>query len=151
MRLFEQGKFEKAAEAFDNLAQEAEEKGMVFQAANLTMQSARCHLRLDDLDSAYDRGMKGLELFKRAERPGAAKRLGERMAKILREKGRDADAEALERELGQLPMAPRAAAGRGELPGKCPQCGGPIKEAEVNWVGRSSAECPYCGSVVKAE
>jgi hypothetical protein len=149
MRLFEQGEFEEAAEAFDNLAQEAQDRGMVFQAANLTIQSARCHLRLDDLDSAYDRGMKGLELFKLAERPGAGKRLGERMVKILREKGRDA--EALQRELGQLPIAPRAAAGRGELPGKCPQCGGPIKEAEVNWVGRSSAECPYCGSVVKAE
>lgn len=124
---------------------------MVFQAGNLTLQAARCHLRLDNLDLAHERGMKALELFKRAERPGAARELAERMVKVLREKGRTADAEALERELKQLPPAPRPDVRRGELPGKCPQCGAPIKESEVAWVGPSSAECPYCGSVIKAE
>ena len=50
MRLFEQGKFDKAADAFDNLAQEAEEKGRLVQAAHLTAQAARCYLQLDDVD-----------------------------------------------------------------------------------------------------
>ena len=151
MMLFEQGKFEEAAEAFNELARAAEENGRIFQAANLTAQAARCYMRLDDLDAAYERGMKALDLFKRAERPGAARRLAERMVKVLREKGRQAEAEALERELKQMPAPERAGVHRGELPGKCPQCAGPIKETEVTWVGRNSAECPYCGSVVKAE
>jgi hypothetical protein len=38
---------------------------------------------------------------------------------------------------------------RGTLPAKCPSCGGPVKPDEVNWVGHSSAECPYCGTVIK--
>lgn len=123
---------------------------MVLQAANLTMQAARCYVRLDNLDLAYDRAMKGLELFKRADRPVPAERL-EKLVKLLREKGRNAQAEALEQELRQLPAPMRPGVRRGELPAKCPQCGAPIKESEVTWVGASSAECPYCGSVVKAE
>ena len=149
--LLEQGKFEEAATAFDELAQEAEERGNCFRAANLTAQAARCYLQLDDVDAAYERGVKALELFKQAQRPGAARRVGERMAKVLRNRGRQAEAEALERELEQLPAPARGAAIRGELPPKCPQCGGPIRESEAMWLGPSSAECPYCGSVVKAE
>ena len=149
MRLLDDGKFEEAAQAFENLAQEAEERGKIFQATHLTAQAARCYVRLEDIVQAYERGKKALDLFKRADRPGAAKRLGERMVQILRNKGRQAEAEALERELQQLPAPERPR--RGQLPGKCPQCGGPIKESEADWVGPSSAECPYCGSVVTAE
>lgn len=150
MRLFEQGRFAEAAEAFDDLTQEAEERGMLFQAANLTLQAARSYMRLDNLDLAYDRAMKGLELFKRSGQPVAV-RQPVRLVEILRQRGRDAEAEALERELKQLPVAMPPGAARGELPGKCPQCGATIKGSEVAWIGPSSAECPYCGSVVKAE
>ncbi|NIN66479.1 MAG: hypothetical protein GTO63_17685 [Anaerolineae bacterium] len=151
MSVFDQGKFEEAAQAFENLAEEAEERGKIFQAAHLTAQAARCYVRLENIDQAYDRGKKALDLFKLADRPGAAKLLGEKMVQVLRNKGRQAEAEALERDLKQLPALERARARRGELPGKCPHCGGPIKESEADWVGPSSAECPYCGSVVKAE
>lgn len=151
MSLFEKGKFEEAAQAFDELAQGAKDEGMLLRAGNLMAQASRCYLELDDVDTAYDRGMKALDLFKSAERPAAARRVTERMVKALKEKGRQAEAEALERELAQMPMPARAAGHRGELPGKCSQCGGPIREAETTWVGPSSAECPYCGSVMKAE
>lgn len=151
MRLLDEGKFEEAVEAFENLAREAEERGQILPAARLTAEAARCYVRLDDIDQAYDRGKKALDLFKRAGRPGAARRLGERMLNILRDTGRQAEAEALERELQQLPAPEQPPVRRGQLPGKCPQCGGPIKESEADWVGPSSAECPYCGSVVAAE
>lgn len=152
MRLWEEGRFEEAAGAFDDLSQRAEERGRLFQAANLSAQAARCHLRLEDVDAAYERGLRALDLFKRAGRPLAARRLVERMIGVLREKGRESDAQALERDLSQLPAAPTGpGAHRGGLPGKCPQCGGPIEESETTWVGPSAAECSYCGSVVKAE
>ena len=151
MSLLEQGKFEEAAKLFDELAQDAEEQGQTVRAAHLACQAARGYLQLDDVDGAFERGMKALDMLKGAERPGAARRLGEKMAQALRDKGRQAEAEALERELQQLPAPARPGGRRGELPGKCHQCGGPIKETEATWVGPSSAECPYCGSVVKAE
>lgn len=31
------------------------------------------------------------------------------------------------------------------LPAVCPQCGGPVRGAEVKWTGTHSAECAYCG------
>ena len=151
MQLFEEGKFDKAADAFDDLAQEAEEKGRLVQAAHLTARAARCYLQLDDVDAAYERGKKALDLFKQAERPAAARRVGERMAKALKDRGRQAEAEALERELKELPVPSRPGERRGTLPGKCHQCGGPVRESEADWVGPSSAECPYCGSILTAE
>lgn len=36
------------------------------------------------------------------------------------------------------------------LPENCPQCGGPLTAATVQWKGKQSAECPFCGSTVKA-
>ena len=36
------------------------------------------------------------------------------------------------------------------LPAKCPQCGAPISAAEVRWTGDTTADCPYCGSNLKA-
>lgn len=151
VRLLDEGKFGEAAEAFEKLSQGAEDTGGLFRAGDLAAQAARCYVNLDDLDKAYEMALKALDLFKRAGRPGAARRLGERVARTLREKGRESQAEALERELSQLPAPGRPEMRRGELPGKCPQCGGPIREAETTWLGPSSAGCPYCGSVVKAQ
>ena len=36
------------------------------------------------------------------------------------------------------------------LPTNCPGCGGPIRSDEVEWVDDVTAECPYCGSSVRA-
>jgi tetratricopeptide (TPR) repeat protein len=151
MRLWEEGRYSEAAGAFDHLSQGAEERGQLFQAANLSAQAARCYLILEDVDAAYEKGLRALDLFKRAGRPGAARRLVEKMIGVLREKSREGEVQALERELSQLPSPVGSDGHRGELPGKCEQCGGPIKESETTWIGPSSAKCPYCGSVVKAE
>ena len=32
------------------------------------------------------------------------------------------------------------------LPSKCPGCGAPIREPEVQWTGPQSADCLYCGT-----
>jgi Zn finger protein HypA/HybF involved in hydrogenase expression len=37
------------------------------------------------------------------------------------------------------------------LPTNCPGCGGPIRSDEVEWADEVTAECPYCGSAVRAE
>lgn len=36
------------------------------------------------------------------------------------------------------------------LPDNCPNCGGPITAATVQWRGSTTAVCPFCGSTVKA-
>jgi hypothetical protein len=37
------------------------------------------------------------------------------------------------------------------LPTNCPGCGGPIRSDEVEWADELTAECPYCGSAVRAQ
>jgi hypothetical protein len=37
------------------------------------------------------------------------------------------------------------------LPIHCPGCDGPIRSDEVEWADDATAECPYCGSAVRAE
>jgi len=38
---------------------------------------------------------------------------------------------------------------RRELPAKCSACGAPIRPDDVTWLDPQTAECPYCGSVLK--
>ena len=37
------------------------------------------------------------------------------------------------------------------LPVMCPQCGGPMRSDEVEWIDQHSAECNYCGGVVQGK
>ena len=53
------------------------------------------------------------------------------------------------------PTAPTVAAAAVEplhradlLPETCPQCGGPVRAADVRWTGKGSAACAYCGSAL---
>ncbi len=37
------------------------------------------------------------------------------------------------------------------LPTHCPNCGGALRPDETEWLDEATAECPYCGSPVRAE
>jgi len=148
-----------AAATFEEKAQVAEEQGMLDKAGDLHLQAARCYLQLDDIDRADDHGLKALQLFIQARRPGKVRRLVPRMMAVLHRKGYPDEAEKLRQEVEALlgtPPGERAApwggqtVQRGSLPAKCPSCGGPIRSDEVNWIDSHSAECAYCGGVVKA-
>jgi hypothetical protein len=160
-QLLYQGRFGEAAAAFDRLARGAEERGMLARAGQLNLEAARCYLRLDDLDSAYEQARKGLRLFREAGRPGRVRELAPRILRTLQEKGRHKEAGELRKELealiGPLPPGLRRRPMpvgepiivREELPEKCPHCSAPLKDEEVDWVGPHTAECPYCGGAVK--
>jgi len=91
------------------------------------------------------------------------------MVDALWEKGYKAEAEALQKEvaarlaevlperrappgarLAAWPPTARPSMARRELPAKCSACGGPVKADDVTWLDPQTAECPYCGSVLKA-
>lgn len=148
-----------AAAILEVKAQEAEEQGGLDKAGDLHLEAARCYLQLDDVDRADDHGLKALHLFIQAKRPGKVRRLVPRMMAVLRGKGYYDKAEKLRQEvdafLGALPGERpipwgERAVQRGSLPAECPSCGGPIRSDEVNWVDSHSAECAYCGGIVKA-
>jgi hypothetical protein len=175
-RLFDQGKFAEAAPIFDRLARGAADRGMLNRAGDLYVQSARCHLEMGKATVAVERGKHALRLFGRAGLFGKIERLMPRMVETLQEKGYKAEAEALRQEvearLAEVPPERRQPLGarpagwpptsrpalsavegppmtRRELPAKCPACGAPVKPDDVTWLDPQTAECPYCGSVLK--
>jgi hypothetical protein len=166
-RLFDQREFAEAAPIFDRLAGGAAERGMLNRAGDLYLQSARCHLEMGEAAVAVERGKQALRLFGRAGLLGKIERLMPRMVEALQEKGYQAEAAALKQEvearLAEVPPERRAPPGarpaawpiarpmaRRELPAKCSACGGPVKPDDVTWLDSQTAECPYCGSVLKA-
>lgn len=51
---------------------------------------------------------------------------------------------------GRAAAAP-AAPVRGTLPTSCPKCGAPVHGGEANWIDNNTAECDYCGALLRAE
>lgn len=158
-RLLAAGNFAEAAEIFDKLSDEAEERGMLDPAGDLAMRAARCYLHLDDLDKADERAERAIRLFIKARRPRKVRRLLPKVLQALEQHGRQADADALRQEveeafqglMARQPPGPIAAHMAARLPARCPNCGAPIKPKEVSWIGPGTAECPYCGSTIKPE
>jgi len=171
-RLLDQGKFAEAAPIFERLAVGAAERGMLNRAGDLYLQSARCHLETGDVTRAVEQGKQALRLFGRAGLVGKIQKVVPRMAEALEGKGYKAEAEALRQEvearLAEAPSGPRPMPaappdrwppfagpgrppiGRRDLPAKCPACGAPVKPGDVSWLDPQTAECPYCGSVLKS-
>jgi predicted RNA-binding Zn-ribbon protein involved in translation (DUF1610 family) len=149
------GQFAEAAPRFEDLAQRAEERGRLQAAAKLTLQASRCYVEADDLDRADDAAERAIHLLIRAGRPDRVRQVLPRVLAGLERHGRQADAERLRREVEEtfqgLDLTPGRRRAAARLPGKCSNCGAPIKPDEVAWAGPASAECPYCGGVVKAE
>ena len=153
--LFERGKYGEAAALFSELAQGAEDRGMRDRAGDLRLRVAQCYLKLEDADRADKEALHALSLFLQARRPQKVRQLLPKVIAALEKQGKHAEAKELkeraERLLGAGPGGRGRAAARGTLPGKCPNCGGPIRPDEIEWLGRTSAECPYCGGVVTAK
>jgi hypothetical protein len=82
---------------------------------------------------------------------------GQRIIAELNQRGLKGEAAGIEAWLKQtIPggFVPGPAVGPTQphlLPTKCPGCGGPIHADEVEWSDEATAECPYCGSAVRAE
>lgn len=155
-RLMEAGQPAAAAQAFGDLAQQAAHDGQFRRAWQLHLRAADVYAQVGDGDRALAEARAGLAWLKRLGRAARAGAVGERVAASLRAAGLNAPAEALARELAGLPSAPAAAetapaSDRGRLPARCPQCGGPIRSDDVDWIDDQSAECPYCGSTVLTE
>ena len=160
-RLMAGGQWAEAANIFERLAEAARNRGMFVRAAHLILQASRARLAADDIDAALEHTREGLRLFVRGGRAGSVPVILSRITTALRDKGYGAQADALEREVTQVleemglsPEAgrhvPQAGKRRGTLPAHCDGCGAPLIPDEVEWHDVHTAECPYCGTVIKA-
>jgi hypothetical protein len=153
-RLLAQGQAAEAAPLFGQVAQAMEASGHPRRAANLHARAAHAFADAGREALALQHARLALRLFKQY---AMAQRLQQFSANILRKfqaGGMAPAAEALQREYGlpasvAAPAAPAAALAR--LPGACLKCGAPVHSDDVEWIDPHSAECPYCGAVLRAE
>ncbi len=160
-RLFDDGQFAEAAGIFEQLADGAEQGGMLVRAAQLSLQAARAHLAMDGAEAALARSKRAIRLLSQAGRADRIPLLLDRASQALRSKGYAAEADELEREAAEALQemglsleearrrAPTAPQRRGTLAAKCGGCGAPLTPEGVEWHDGQTAECPYCGTIAK--
>jgi hypothetical protein len=156
--LLAEGHYAEAGDLFGQLADRARDHRRPLRSAQLAVQAGQAFLEAGDGDRAVLRARQAVQQLVAGRRPGRAVRVLQRMTAALRARGFNAQADALEQEararmaevgldLASVPPEPIPQP-RGHLPSTCPQCGGPLRADEVDWIDPASAECPYCGSVV---
>jgi tetratricopeptide (TPR) repeat protein len=156
--LMAQSRFEDAAKLFSQLSDEAAQRGMIRPAGYLAMQAARAFAQAGKGDEALAQAKRALDIMLNAGTRSAmqAARAMPRAITFLRGQGFAAQANALEQEatkrlakVGLTLQAMPMGAGR-SLPATCPQCAGSLRSDDAEWIDATSAECPWCGSTVKA-
>ena len=160
--LIADGQFAEAASIFERLSEKAEQHGMLVRAADLALQASRARFADDDVETALGWARRALHLFVRGGRAGRVPLVISKMTAALRNKGYDAQADQLAQEAEQAleemglsldearQRAPQVTEKRGALPAQCSGCGAPLVPDEVEWHDARTAECLYCGTVVKA-
>jgi tetratricopeptide (TPR) repeat protein len=165
-RSMEDGRFAEAARIFDRLSGEADRFGMPIRAANLKLRSSRAYFAAGDIEAALGQAEQALRLFIANDQAERVPVLLSRMTSAMREKGYDAQADHLQQEVERLldgvglsldearqrgpTQIASSASERGSLPSRCSGCGVPLVPDEVEWHDPYTAECLYCGTIVKA-
>lgn len=159
------GRPAEAGAAFARLAQEMEAASHPRRAANLHAQAAHAFADARGEAPALAHAQAALRLFLRFQMTDRAPVFYGNISRKLQSYGLTNALTALQGEFapqaGPTPakaqsggpqLAPPGeppAAARGRLPAACPQCGGPVRSDEVDWIDAASAECPYCGAVLQ--
>lgn len=154
--LLAQGKPNDAAQIFERLAQEAEQRGLTKPAANAHAQTALAYATAKNETAALTHARAALTQFVQLSMAQRAMTFYNNIVQKLRENGMSNAGDALAREFGdQIKTLSAQGAGtaapRGRLPSKCPHCAGPARSDEVEWIDAQSAECVYCGGVIHTE
>ena len=154
--LMESGRYAEAAEAFEKLARGAETRNHQ-RTPQLYLRAGRAHIKAGHKPAGFAFVKKGLGLL--WNRPAQLSRLGNLTVTELNEVGMQAEAVELTEWLKTaLPAAPAGIKmGAAEpvkkpvLPTRCPECGGPLRADEVEWLDEVTAECTWCGNAIRAE
>lgn len=148
---FDKGEYGRAGELFEKLAETTFARGGP-RAPLFYLQAGRARIRAGQTALGMPSLQRGLELL--AER-GQFTRLyqaGMRSSIELRERGLDKEAVKISAWLRSvLPSEPASASlsQRPVLPTHCPSCGAMLRPDEVEWLDEVTAECAYCGTLIK--
>ena len=149
------GQYAAAAENYELFARGALQRGGP-RAPVFFLQAGRARILAGQVPVGMAHIQQGLSIFASRGQVAEVQRAGTRVIAELNERGLAAEAAQVEAYLKTVIPAgfvatPGAAKPKPVLPTNCPGCGGPIRSDEVAWVDDITAECPFCGSAVRAE
>jgi hypothetical protein len=122
------------------------------------LQAGQARLLAGQVSQGVAHIQQGLTLFAKRGRFQRLYHAGMRFVTELKARGLTAEAGQIEDYLktslpaGFIPV-PGTSVGKSKpvLPTNCPGCSGPIRSDEVEWTDELTAECPYCGSGIRAQ
>jgi hypothetical protein len=153
-RFLKNGKFAQAGTILSGLAREAEYLERRRVAAELHSRAAHCFVDGGAEQTGLSEAQAALRVFTNLGMEERQERFLNNITRKLEVRGMTAAVGSLRVEFG------RAENRRAEtpaplpnlrLPPMCPQCGGPMRSDEVEWIDRYNAECNYCGGVVQGK
>jgi hypothetical protein len=155
-RLMNQGRPAEAAPIFAQLSAAADTHGMPVRAAHLQLQAARALAHLGDAPGGLARAQAALALLVKAGTVQPLRAAFPRFIAELQALGFQREAGELQGDvkaaLGSAPLAdlpaPAVSSAPPRLPAECPNCAGPVRSDEVEWIDAVSAACTYCGSIL---
>jgi hypothetical protein len=155
-QLLASGQAAQAAPLFAELAAQMESTQHPRRAANLHAQAAHAYADSRSGQPALGQARSALNLFIANQMTQRTPMFYTNITRKLRNKGLAVAAKSLEQEygarIGALPAQPAAppANRRGTLPTSCPKCGAPVRARDANWIDDNTAECDYCGALLRA-
>ncbi len=151
------GDYPGAAQAYEELARGAVGRNGQ-RAPILLIQAGRMRILADQVALGMKHLQQGLGFFADRGQWQRLRNSGQRIVAELSQRGLTEQARQIEETL-KTRMPAGFVPGPGIEPGKtkrvlptnCHGCGGPLHADEVEWMDEITAECPYCGSAVRAE
>ena len=153
--LLASGNYPAAADAFEQLARGAQARGLP-RDAQLFLQAGRCRVMANQVPQGMADLKQGLAIIAGRGNWQHLSDAGQRVANELLQRGLAVEADEIQAVLRNTLPATFTAIPRNEpaarkpLPTACSSCGGPLRSDEVEWIDDVSAECPFCGGVVRA-
>lgn len=161
--LMADGEFAEAAQHFVRLSSGARRRGMPIRAANLAVRASQAYLAQDHVDSALEQIRVALRILIHRGQAERAVRVVGRATGQLKQKRFNTEAKDLRQYADQLlddagipvsasdrPSPLQAGAHQDSLPNRCAGCVAPLVANDVTWHDAQTAECPYCGVIIKA-
>jgi len=150
---FSKGEYGRAAELFERIAKVADGRDGP-RAPLFNLQAGRARLLAGQVALGMPSLKRGLELFAERNQFQRLHEMGMRTITELNQRGFKNEAVDIEIWLKTLmPSTPsfdgQADAKRPILPTHCPSCGAPLRPDEAEWLDDVTAECGYCGSLVR--
>lgn len=156
-QLMASGQYVEAAGIFEQFANGALSRNGP-RAPWFLLQAGHARILAGQVPAGMEHIQRGLALFTMRGQLQRMNHAGLRFVIELKAQGLTAEVNQIENYLKtNLPagfvsgIGTSAGKPRPVLPTTCPGCGGPIRSDEVEWNDELTAECPYCGSVIRVQ